>query len=410
MLRQITLPRAAIVAAVSGFRAAAQAAGATSWHLARLRLPGGYEEMLDQVEVTVAGQPLPRLQADGSAQAVFPFLYELSWGPRESFSPVRLRRHRPRGPAIELLPGAGDELLRLGPVIRPLIEVHWTRMVADLNGVASEELDLHRHLFGSDRLLPRRPLRDGIAALQEGRCFYCHGPLGTTPEADHFITRVRCGIDAVENLVLADRRCNNDKRDLLPGPVHVTAWTHRNQHHDAALTALAAGLPGGTPTRPGPSRWPARSTATCRRAAPRYGSGTKMSPWPTLPQPQRPCANDGQTAKRRRGPHTGGSQVGSHPRPTPGHTEPIGSFDSFSLPGIQTQPDTSSVTMNLVRIEGVRGSNPLSSTEFLQVRDLFPVPRPQLPRSVSDFGSDLGADFVVGAVLLGEQGVEDRHD
>lgn len=143
---------------------------------------------------------------------------------------------------------------------------------------------------------------------------------------------------AVENLVLADRRCNNDKRDLLPGPVHVTAWTHRNQHHDAALTALAAGRPGGTPTRPGPSRWPARSTATCRRAAPRYGSGTKMSPWPTLPQPQRPCANDGQTAKRRRGPHTGGSQVGSHPRPTPGHTEPIGSFDSFSLPGIQTQP------------------------------------------------------------------------
>lgn len=34
MLRQITLPRAAIVAAVSSFRAAAQATGATSWHLA----------------------------------------------------------------------------------------------------------------------------------------------------------------------------------------------------------------------------------------------------------------------------------------------------------------------------------------------------------------------------------------
>lgn len=62
---------------------------------------------------TVAGQQLPRLQAAGSAQAVFPFLYDLSWGPRESFSPARLRRHGPRGPAIELLPGAGDELLRL---------------------------------------------------------------------------------------------------------------------------------------------------------------------------------------------------------------------------------------------------------------------------------------------------------
>ena len=196
VLRQITLPRAAIVTAVSSFRSAAQAAGATSWRLGRLRLPAAYKAMLDQVEVTVAEQPLPRLQAAGSAQAVFPFLYELSWGPRESFSVARLRRHGPRGPAIDLLPGAGDELLRLGPLIRPLIELHWTRMVAEINGVASAELNLHRHLFGSDRILPPRPLRDGIAALQGGRCFYCHDPLGSTPEAGHFIPRIRCGIDA----------------------------------------------------------------------------------------------------------------------------------------------------------------------------------------------------------------------
>jgi hypothetical protein len=239
VLRQITLPRAAIVAAVSTFRSAAEAAGAASWHLARLRLPGQYQAMLDQVEVTVAEQPLPRLQAVGSAQAVFPFLYQLRWGPRESFSPARLRRHGPRGPAIELLPGAGEELLRLGPLIRPLVELHWTRMVAEINGAAPDELNLHRHLFGSDRVLPPRVLRDGIVALQDGRCFYCRKPLGSAPEADHFIPRIRCGIDAVENLVLADRRCNNDKRDLLPGPAHVTAWARRNQHHNTALADLA---------------------------------------------------------------------------------------------------------------------------------------------------------------------------
>ena len=34
----------------------AEGAGATSWHLARLRLPGTYKAMLDQVEVTVAKQ------------------------------------------------------------------------------------------------------------------------------------------------------------------------------------------------------------------------------------------------------------------------------------------------------------------------------------------------------------------
>ena len=57
-----------------------------------------YQAMLDQVEVTVAEQPLPRLQAVGLRNTVFPFLYRLSWGPRESFSPARLRRHGPAAP------------------------------------------------------------------------------------------------------------------------------------------------------------------------------------------------------------------------------------------------------------------------------------------------------------------------
>jgi hypothetical protein len=44
--------------------------------------------------------------------------------------------------------------------------------------------------------------------------------------------------------------------------------------------------------------------------------------------------------------------------------EPIRAFDSLALPGIKTRPDTSSDAGSLVRIEGVRGSNPLSSTEW----------------------------------------------
>ena len=238
-LRQITLPRAAILGAVSTFRHAAEAAGAASLHLARQRLPSGYEAMLDQVEVTVAAQPLPRLQAVGSAETSFPFMYDLDWGPREAFSAARLRRHGLQGPAIRFRPGAGDELVRLGPLVRPLVEVHWTRMVAEINGVAKVELDLHRHLFGSERLIPPKPLRDGIAALQANRCFYCRGPLGVRPEADQFIPRVRCGLDAVENLVLADRACNNDKRDLLPGPSLVATWARRNDHYADRLAPLA---------------------------------------------------------------------------------------------------------------------------------------------------------------------------
>ena len=149
--------------------------------------------MLDQVVVTVAEQPLPRLQAVGSTDTVFPFLYELGRGSQEPFSAARLRRHVPGGPAVRLLPGAGDELIRLGPLIRPLVELHWVKMVAEINRVATAELELHRHLFGSDRAPPPKALREGIAALQDGRCFYCRRTLGTIPQADHFIPRIRCG-------------------------------------------------------------------------------------------------------------------------------------------------------------------------------------------------------------------------
>ena len=49
--------------------------------------------------------------------------------------------------------------MRLAPLIRPLVELHWTQMVATLNHVATEEQDLHRHLFGRDRLALSRTLR-----------------------------------------------------------------------------------------------------------------------------------------------------------------------------------------------------------------------------------------------------------
>ena len=238
--------------------------------------------MLDQVEVTVAEQPLPRLQAVGSTDTVFPFLYELGWG-RGSRSVARLRRTVPAVRRSGCCLGLAMNSSGSGHSVRPLVELHWTKMVAEINGVATAELELHRRLFGSDRLIPPKALREGIAALQGNRCFYCRGTLGGAPQADHFIPRIRCGIDAVENLVLADRRCNNDKRDLLPGPPHVTAWARRNQRYSEALAELAEPA-GGTPTLRRPSRLPGRSTATCPTVAPCYGWGSRTSATPIRPQ------------------------------------------------------------------------------------------------------------------------------
>jgi hypothetical protein len=58
-----------------------------------------------------------------------------------------------------------------------------------------------------------------------------------------------------------------------------------------------------------------------------------------------------------------GSQVGSHHRPTWSHMEPNEAFDFCDITGIRLQSATPADDKDLVRIEGVRGSNPLSSTE-----------------------------------------------
>lgn len=240
-LRQIANKSSKIVDAIRAFRQAAEVAGATSIWLARQRLAGQYEELIDRIEQTLSEQPLPRLQAVGSGDTVFPFIYDLGpeWGPNQTFSVARLRRFGPRGPAIPLMPGAGDELIRLSPLIRPLVELHWTRMVAQFNKVATVEEGLHLHLFGSPRIAPSKMLRDGLIDLQGGRCFYCGDRFVGATEVDHFIPRVRCGIDAVENLVLADRSCNGDKSDILPAPSFVGKWATRNRSDSSTLLMIA---------------------------------------------------------------------------------------------------------------------------------------------------------------------------
>lgn len=238
-LRQISNKRSTIVDVLRSFRSESESSGVTSLWLARHRFQDSYEAAITRIERTLAEQPLPRLQTIGTSEAVFPFLYDIDWGANENFTPARLRSFGPRGPIIRLFPGAGDELVRLSPLIRPLIELHWTRMVARLSNVATVEEDLRHHLFGSPRVPFSKMLRDGLADLQAGSCFYCGQHLLGATEVDHFIPRVRCGIDAIENLVLADRPCNGDKSDLLAAPALVSTWARRNVESSRTLSMIA---------------------------------------------------------------------------------------------------------------------------------------------------------------------------
>ena len=151
---------------------------------------------------------------------------------------ARLRRH-PRRPVVRLLPGVGDELIRLRPLARLLVEPHWTRMVAEINGGGQGQLGpapspvrLGPGPSPGHRRTTSRSCRTTGAS-------YCGGTLGAGPAADHLIPRIRYGVDAVENLVSTGRRCHNDKRDLFPCPPYVTASACGDQRHDGASADLA---------------------------------------------------------------------------------------------------------------------------------------------------------------------------
>jgi len=45
---------------------------------------------------------------------------------------------------------------------------------------------------------------------------------------------------AIENLVVADGRCNGDERAFLAAPDHVGRWLGRNRQHASALADIAA--------------------------------------------------------------------------------------------------------------------------------------------------------------------------
>jgi 5-methylcytosine-specific restriction endonuclease McrA len=114
----------------------------------------------------------------------------------------------------------------LAGLARPVIEREWLRHVARRNAEHVDELRLEAFLFGSRTYLPRPRARDPSSAMQSGRCFYCRGDRGPW-EVDHFLPWARWPDDRLDNLVVAHRRCNNDKRAALAALPHLERWWPR---------------------------------------------------------------------------------------------------------------------------------------------------------------------------------------
>lgn len=226
VLRQNVGGQAEIVAAVADFRARHAPVAATPWK-ARSAAPREYERLVRFVEWKLVQMPLPRLQTMGTATEEF--IYRIHWTRavrRAEVQAYQEGRASDFDNRVVLLPGVGQYLRDLNGLLRPLIHRKWVEMVAAVNGLP--EMRLQEFLFGKDRV-DTGPVRAPLWELQERRCFYCGGrirePVGAV--VDHFIPWARYADDGLDNLVVADDRCNGWKSASLAASDHVARWAAR---------------------------------------------------------------------------------------------------------------------------------------------------------------------------------------
>ena len=232
-LRQITMKGSPPLRAVLRLRLHGDASRCRSADEAKERLPDEYEIALDVVEDTFVRYPIPLLQVVGTQ--LMPFLYEPDWSEGTSVASLRQQGLD----RVRLLPGVIDRLVVLGPMLRPLIELHWVNDFARWTGVRLEDASLHTHLFGTERVSFPAHLGGGLRDLQRGCCFYCGDRIDGRGQIDHFLAWSRWPNDAIENLVLADR-CNGAKSDHLVVRAHLDRWLTRTEAHEPDLVEIAS--------------------------------------------------------------------------------------------------------------------------------------------------------------------------
>jgi 5-methylcytosine-specific restriction endonuclease McrA len=258
-LRQSTGPTASILQQTVRLRTATGAGYNTSLAVAKLGHHSVYQSAVSAVALTLARQPLHRLQRIGTVSAA-PFLYDDSWL-HDGVSSAELAAHQG---SLQLLPGVAWSLARLTGLLRPLVETLWTSDVRRWNHQLSAEVpDIAGHLFGRDRV-QLKPARDALADAYGTQCFYCGASVGKSGAADHVLPWSRIGLDGLTNLVLSCQRCNTDKSATLPRPGLVEQAISRDP---AALEQLSESI-----------NWPSQRHRTISAARGLYRTYPSGSP------------------------------------------------------------------------------------------------------------------------------------
>lgn len=233
VLMQNSRGQAEILQAIDRFVARLPAGPGVTLFRAKREAPDLYRTLVRKVEWKLAEMPLPKLQRVGVLETEF--LYRIVWDDsvkqRDFFAPGFDR-------TIRFVGGAADHLLRLSALLRPVIQREWVRLVANFNRGVAPEVQLEEFLFGVERV-PTAQVRTDLAELQNTRCFYCDGPLRSGFDVDHFVPWSRHPDSGLDNLVAADKGCNNAKRDHLAAADHVARWLDRSARYKTDLEEIA---------------------------------------------------------------------------------------------------------------------------------------------------------------------------
>lgn len=259
-LRQSSQPNARVLRAVQRLRDEAVVSQIASSAVARERLPRAYSTAVDDIALTLAQQPLHRLQRVMGAAAGPTFLYDDSW----LHDHVSWRTIKENGGVITLYPGVASGLARLSGLLKPTLEILWIQDVVKLNaGLVEEGQDVAGHLFGRERI-SLQPVRSALLDSFGAKCFYCGAGLGSSSPVDHVLPWSRVAIDGLANLVPACERCNSDKSNALPAVETVTRVLARDQD---VLNQI--GLQVG---------WPVQYERVCRAARGLYRGSPEGAP------------------------------------------------------------------------------------------------------------------------------------
>lgn len=204
--------------------------------------------LVRRVAGVVRKMPLWKLQTVGNR--VHEFLYR-----KEHFHDDR----------IVLLPGVAQAFREFHSLLTHLIRSGWVTQIQRIGAnqvILGNTEDLPSFLFGLERQSLTR-FRDVLREYQQDQCFYCGRRIRDDGELDHFVPWARYPLDVGQNFVLADKACNNAKRDYLAAVPHLERWRDANLAHSGELAErlVDAGLPSDPERTLIVARWAYRQGA-----------------------------------------------------------------------------------------------------------------------------------------------------